>query len=103
MFEQDVAGRTRRFGLTPSARGSGAWLTPTRTGRAGLIKALRANKNDEQGVIEQALEECRKEIKQSDIDLKAAAVLKLVYVSDPGLVSWPAGPPATAPSTELLG
>lgn len=47
----------------------------------GLIKALRANKNDEYSVIEHALDECRKEIKQSDIDLKAAAVLKLVYVS----------------------
>ena len=47
---------------------------------AGLIKALRANKNDEGRVIEAALNETRKEIKSKDIEVKAAAVLKLVYV-----------------------
>ncbi|KAI5481703.1 AP-3 complex subunit delta-1 [Pseudohyphozyma bogoriensis] len=47
---------------------------------AGLIKALRANKNDEQSVLRQALEETRKEIKHKDIEIKAAAVLKLVYL-----------------------
>lgn len=48
---------------------------------AGLIKALRANKNDEASVIHHALEETRKEIRSKDIEIKAAAVLKLVYVS----------------------
>jgi AP-3 complex subunit delta-1 len=48
---------------------------------AGLIKALRANKNDEAKVIQQALDETRKEIKSKDLEVKAAAVLKLVYVS----------------------
>lgn len=49
---------------------------------SGLIKALRANKNDEARVVQQALDETRKEIQSSDIDLKAEAVLKLVYVSE---------------------
>ncbi|GAA5867239.1 hypothetical protein JCM3774_002385 [Rhodotorula dairenensis] len=47
---------------------------------SGLIKALRANKNDEARVVQQALDETRKEIQSSDIDLKAEAVLKLVYL-----------------------
>lgn len=51
--------------------------------RTGLIKALRANKNDEVRVVQQALDECRKEISNKDMDVKAAAVLKLVYVSEP--------------------
>lgn len=48
---------------------------------SGLIKALRANKNDEARVVQQALDETRREIQSSDIDLKAEAILKLVYVS----------------------
>lgn len=47
---------------------------------AGLIKALRASKDDKV-VIERALEETRKEIKSKDLEVKAAAILKLVYVS----------------------
>ncbi|GAA5969762.1 hypothetical protein JCM11641_008034 [Rhodosporidiobolus odoratus] len=46
----------------------------------GLIKALRANKNDEAGVVQRALDECRKEIQSKDMDIKSAAVLKLVYL-----------------------
>ncbi|GAA5840988.1 hypothetical protein JCM9279_001282 [Rhodotorula babjevae] len=46
----------------------------------GLIKALRASKNDEARVVHQALDETRKEIRSSDADIKAAAVLKLVYL-----------------------
>lgn len=49
-----------------------------------MIKALRANKNDEARVVEQALEETRKEIQSSEIDLKSAAILKLIYVSRTG-------------------
>ncbi|GAA5934194.1 Apl5p [Sporobolomyces koalae] len=48
--------------------------------QARLIKALRANKNDESRVVQQALDECRKEIAHKDMDVKAAAVLKLVYL-----------------------
>ncbi|GAA5969975.1 hypothetical protein JCM21900_001304 [Sporobolomyces salmonicolor] len=47
---------------------------------AGLIKALRANKNDEVRVVQQALDETRKEIQSKDMDVKAAAVLKLIYL-----------------------
>ncbi|KWU43363.1 ARM repeat-containing protein [Rhodotorula sp. JG-1b] len=47
---------------------------------SGLIKALRANKNDEARVVQQALDETRREIQSSDIDLKAEAILKLVYL-----------------------
>lgn len=32
-------------------------------------------------MIQQALDECRKEIKNKDLEVKAAAILKLVYVS----------------------
>ena len=46
---------------------------------AGLIKALRASKDDK-AVIERALEETRKEIKSKDLEVKATAILKLVYV-----------------------
>ena len=46
----------------------------------GLIKALRANKNAEHHVITQALSEINDEIRNSDFDIKAAAVLKLTYV-----------------------
>ncbi|GAA5826066.1 hypothetical protein JCM3770_005228 [Rhodotorula araucariae] len=46
----------------------------------GLIKALRASKNDEERVVQQALDETRKEIRSKDADIKAAAVLKLVYL-----------------------
>ncbi|BGP38775.1 AP-3 complex subunit delta [Rhodotorula kratochvilovae] len=46
----------------------------------GLIKALRASKNDEARVVQQALDETRKEIRSKDADIKAAAVLKLVYL-----------------------
>jgi AP-3 complex subunit delta-1 len=42
---------------------------------------LRANKNDELAVIKRALDETRKEIKSKDVDVKAAAVLKLIYAS----------------------
>lgn len=46
-----------------------------------LIRGLRANKGDESQFIAKAVDEIRTEVKSKDIDLKAAAVLKLVYVS----------------------
>lgn len=46
----------------------------------GLVKALRANKKDEQKVINSALDEIRLEVKASDWDVKGAAILKLIYL-----------------------
>ncbi|KAG6334130.1 hypothetical protein ID866_4953 [Astraeus odoratus] len=45
-----------------------------------LIRGLRANKNDEAKFIAQAMDEIRKEIKSKDMELKAAAVMKLTYL-----------------------
>lgn len=56
---------------------------------SGLIKALRANKNDEARVVQQALDETKKEIQHKDLDVKAAAVLKLIYVRSSSLPSMP--------------
>ena len=45
-----------------------------------LIRGLRAHKKDESKFIAQAIDEIRKEVRSKDMDLKAAAVLKLTYV-----------------------
>ena len=45
-----------------------------------LIRGLRANKKDEAKFIAQAVDEIRREIKSKDMEIKAAAVLKLTYV-----------------------
>lgn len=45
-----------------------------------LIRGLRANKKDEAKFIAQAVDEIRREVRNKDMDLKAAAVLKLTYV-----------------------
>jgi AP-3 complex subunit delta-1 len=45
-----------------------------------LIRGLRANKQDEAKFIAKAVDEIRSEIRGDDMELKAAAVLKLVYV-----------------------
>lgn len=45
-----------------------------------LIRGLRANKGDESQFIAKAVNEIRMEVKSKDMDLKAAAVLKLIYV-----------------------
>ncbi|KAF8588353.1 Adaptor protein complex AP-3 delta subunit [Ramaria rubella] len=45
-----------------------------------LIRGLRANKKNEARFIAQAVDEIRKEVKSKDMDLKAAAVLKLTYL-----------------------
>lgn len=44
-----------------------------------LVRGLRANKNDEAKFIAKAVDEIRQEIKCDDMELKAAAVLKLTY------------------------
>ena len=54
-----------------------------------MVQALRANKRDEQRVIDSALAEIRDEVRSKDWDVKAAAVLKLTYV---GVVSLPCHP-----------
>jgi len=41
---------------------------------------MRANKKDEAKFISQAIDEIRDEVKSKDMELKAAAVLKLTYV-----------------------
>ncbi|TFK56535.1 Adaptor protein complex AP-3 delta subunit [Heliocybe sulcata] len=56
-----------------------------------LIRGLRANKKDESKFIAQAVDEIRKEIKSKDMELKAAAVLKLIYLEMLGYdMSWAA-------------
>jgi AP-3 complex subunit delta-1 len=45
-----------------------------------LIRGLRAHKGNEQAYIQDSLRECRKEIKSQDMDQKATALLKLVYL-----------------------
>lgn len=45
-----------------------------------LIRGLRSNKKDEAHFIAQAVSEIRNEIRTDDMELKAAAVLKLTYV-----------------------
>ncbi|KAI0756396.1 adaptin N terminal region-domain-containing protein [Daedaleopsis nitida] len=46
-----------------------------------LIRGLRANKKDESKFLAQAVDEIRTEVKSKDMEIKAAAVLKLTYVS----------------------
>lgn len=51
---------------------------------ADLIRGLRAsNKQDEATFIARAVDEIRKEVQSKDMELKAAAILKLTYVCLP--------------------
>ncbi|KAF7188237.1 AP-3 complex subunit delta-1 [Pseudocercospora fuligena] len=45
-----------------------------------LIRGLRAHKGNEREYIQDSLKECRKEIKSQDMDQKATALMKLVYL-----------------------
>ncbi|PPJ51777.1 hypothetical protein CBER1_09671 [Cercospora berteroae] len=45
-----------------------------------LIRGLRAHKGNEREYIQLSLQECRKEIKSQDMDQKATALMKLVYL-----------------------
>ena len=45
-----------------------------------LIRGLRAHKGNEREYIQSSLRECRKEIKGQDMDQKATALMKLVYL-----------------------
>lgn len=46
-----------------------------------LVRGLRANKNNESRFIAGAIDEIRREVRSDDMELKAAAVVKLTYVS----------------------
>lgn len=45
-----------------------------------LIRGLRAHKGEEREYIQASLRECKKEIKSNDMDQKAMALMKLVYL-----------------------
>ncbi|KAK6340788.1 AP-3 complex subunit delta [Orbilia brochopaga] len=45
-----------------------------------LIRGLRAHKGNERAYITQSLQECRTEAKSNDMDIKCAAILKLIYL-----------------------
>jgi AP-3 complex subunit delta-1 len=45
-----------------------------------LIRGLRANKGNERNYMLGALKECRQEVKSQDLDTKATAILKLIYL-----------------------
>ncbi|KAF3942058.1 hypothetical protein ABW19_dt0202461 [Dactylella cylindrospora] len=45
-----------------------------------LIRGLRAHKGNEKAYINQSLQECRTEAKSNDMDIKCAAILKLIYL-----------------------
>ena len=45
-----------------------------------LVKGLRSHKDDESAFINECLSEIKDEVKNSDHDIKAAAILKLAYV-----------------------
>ncbi|TKX26213.1 AP-3 complex subunit delta-like protein [Elsinoe australis] len=45
-----------------------------------LIRGLRNHKGNEANYIQESIKECRKEIKGQDMDAKATALLKLVYL-----------------------
>lgn len=45
-----------------------------------LIRGLRGHKGDEAEYIQSALKECRSEVRAQDMDLKATALLKLIYL-----------------------
>ncbi|KIW17788.1 hypothetical protein PV08_04983 [Exophiala spinifera] len=45
-----------------------------------LIKGLRSHKGNEAEYIQGAIKECRSEIRSQDLDLKATALLKLIYL-----------------------
>lgn len=45
-----------------------------------LIRGLRNHKGNEREYIQNSLRECKMEIKGADMDLKATALLKLIYL-----------------------
>ncbi|KAI9042206.1 putative AP-3 complex subunit delta [Aspergillus affinis] len=54
-----------------------------------LIKGLRTHKGTEEDYVQDSLRECKAEIKQQDMDKKATALLKLIYLEMFGYdMSW---------------
>ncbi|KLO06308.1 Adaptor protein complex AP-3 delta subunit [Schizopora paradoxa] len=54
-----------------------------------LVRGLRANKGDQSRFIAEAIDEIRREVRGDDMELKAAAVLKLTYLEMLGYdMSW---------------
>lgn len=54
-----------------------------------LIRGLRQNKGNEKAYIQNCLKECRQEVRSTDGDLKATAILKLIYLDMFGYdMSW---------------
>ncbi|KAI5849961.1 adaptin N terminal region-domain-containing protein [Tricharina praecox] len=45
-----------------------------------LIRGLRSNKGNERNYMLESLKECRAEAKSQDLDIKATAILKLIYL-----------------------
>ncbi|KAI1155755.1 adaptin N terminal region-domain-containing protein [Nemania diffusa] len=45
-----------------------------------LIRGLRSHKGNEKEYIQNCLKECRSEVRSQDLDLKATALLKLIYL-----------------------
>eukprot|EP01052_Picozoa_sp_SAG31_P052230 SAG31_NODE_12797_length_916_cov_1.041616_1_plen_216_part_10 len=45
-----------------------------------LVKGIRANKKNETQYISACIKECRDEVNQNDMDIKAQAILKLTYL-----------------------
>jgi AP-3 complex subunit delta-1 len=46
-----------------------------------LIRGLRTNKHDEAKFINRAIDEIRTEARSKDMEVKAAAILKMTFVS----------------------
>ncbi|TIB29963.1 hypothetical protein E3P84_03514 [Wallemia ichthyophaga] len=70
---------------------------------SGLIKGLRANKDDEDKFIQSTLQEIKNEIKSADIETKSVAVLKLSYLEMLGYdISWSAFPIIETASSSKL-
>ncbi|OAQ85355.1 AP-3 complex subunit delta [Purpureocillium lilacinum] len=54
-----------------------------------LIRGLRNHKGNEKDYIQKSLKECRVEVRSQDMDLKATALLKLIYLEMVGYdMSW---------------
>ncbi|KAG5972762.1 hypothetical protein E4U58_006153 [Claviceps cyperi] len=84
------------YALRLARIGDSSWSSPTRGAyQAGhhslydLIRGLRNHKGSEKEYIQKNLKECRAEVRSQDMDVKATALLKLVYLEMLGYdMSW---------------
>ncbi|KAG5755598.1 hypothetical protein H9Q69_000953 [Fusarium xylarioides] len=73
------------IGPTPA----GQLLTMFEKSLYDLIRGLRNHKGNEKEYIQKSLKECRAEVRSQDMDLKATALLKLIYLEMVGHdMSW---------------